>query len=89
MTTAHRRLYEAAAAGNLTTYLQQQQEVERLFIITYIQVGPAAAAAAAASNTGKEWGKPGVCDNAELNAAPLARLVLAFTCLHSCEWTCK
>jgi hypothetical protein len=39
MTAAHRKLYQAAKEGNLTAYLQQQEEVERLFIITFIQVG--------------------------------------------------
>lgn len=38
MTAAHRRLYEAAAAGNVAAYEEQRQEVIRQFLITYIQV---------------------------------------------------
>jgi hypothetical protein len=39
MTEAHRKLYQAATAGNLPAYLEQVEEVKRLFIITYLQVG--------------------------------------------------
>lgn len=38
MTAAHRKLYEAAAAGNAAAYEEQRQEVIRQFIITYLQV---------------------------------------------------
>jgi len=37
MTAAHRRLYEAAAAGDLAAFEAQKQQVIRQFIITYIQ----------------------------------------------------
>lgn len=37
MTAAHRRLYEAAAAGDLAAFEAQKREVIRQFIITYIQ----------------------------------------------------
>jgi hypothetical protein len=37
MLAAHRALYKAATEGNLTAFNAQVAEVQRLFLITYIQ----------------------------------------------------
>lgn len=38
MTTLHRQMYETAQKGDEATFLEQREEVIRLFLITYIQV---------------------------------------------------
>jgi hypothetical protein len=39
MTVLHRQMYESAQKGDEAAFLEQREEVIRLFLITYIQVG--------------------------------------------------
>lgn len=39
MTALHNQMYQTAQAGDEAAFLEQREEVIRLFLITYIQVG--------------------------------------------------